>query len=423
MDSELKHDIPETERKLRVAIIHYWLVNIRGGEHVLREICRMFPDADIYTHVYSGKNVGAHFEGHRIKTTFIANLPFAERLYQNYIGFMPRALEELDLSGYDLVISSESGPAKGVIVPPDTPHICYCHSPMRYVWDHYPTYRSRLKGPARYIFSKVVHRLRQWDVTSATRVDRFVCNSSFTAKRVRKYYRRDADVVHPPVDLETYTPAERCNGAYLFVGQLVRYKRADLAVRAFRNTSQKLIVVGDGSERKDLEKMASPNISFLGRVSKDRLAKLYAECKALIFPGEEDFGIVPLEAMASGRPVIAYGQGGVQDSIIDGKTGVLFQEQTEQSLLDAIAAFEETEMTFSKHELVAHARKFSPARFRDQFATIVSDVMAANSVQRRDRLVSLESDPNTPKRSKDGREVASQLTSLCRPVPLQPSLS
>lgn len=423
MNSGINHGIAGTERKLRVAIIHYWLVNIRGGEHVLREICHLFPGADIYTHVYSEKDVGTHFEGHKIRTTFVAKLPFAERLYQNYIGFMPRALEELDLSGYDLVISSESGPAKGVIVPPDTPHICYCHSPMRYVWDHYPIYRGRLKGPTRYIFSKVVHRLRQWDVTSAARVDRFVCNSSFTAKRVRKYYRRDADIVHPPVDLQSYSPSEQCNDAYLFVGQLVRYKRADLAVRAFRNTSRKLIVVGDGSERKELEKMASPNISFLGRVSNAQLAKLYAECKALIFPGEEDFGIVPLEAMASGRPVIAFGQGGVKDSVIDGQTGVLFNEQTEQSLLDAISAFEKNEMAFGKDELIAHAAKFSPKHFRDQFSSIVNHVMATNRIQTRDRFLGLENRPKAKDRSKNELSAPGRLSSLHLATPTQRSFA
>jgi glycosyltransferase involved in cell wall biosynthesis len=347
---------------------------MRGGEKVLEQLCRLFPEADIFTHVIDRDRIDDTILRHRIATTSVARLPFAKRHYTKYLGFMPRALEELDLTSYDLVISSESGPAKGVVVKPTAAHICYCHSPMRYLWDHYHDYKRELGPVGRFVFGRVAHSMRQWDVSTAARVDRFVANSSFVAERIARYYRRDADIVHPPVDMARFAPrAGAPDDDYLFVSELVGYKRADLAIEAFRDTPRRLIVVGDGAERKALEKRASPNIELRGRVPADELARLYARCRALVFPGEEDFGIVPVEAMASGRPIIAYRSGGAIDSVVENVTGLFFDHQTVASLTDALDRFEAHEAQFDPDAIVRHAHGFSEQAFRDKFAAIVAD--------------------------------------------------
>lgn len=366
---------------MKVAIIHYWLVGMRGGEKVLEEFVRLYPDADIFTHVADVESLSPLLAGKRIIQTSVSRLPGARKHYQKYLGFMPRALEELDLSAYDLVISSESGPAKGVIAPPHAPHICYVHSPMRYIWDHYPSYRSRLGRFGSMYFSQLAHKLRIWDVTSAARVDQFVANSSFVARRIRAYYDRDASVVHPPVDLEAYNlPKDRpARDTYLFVSQLVPYKRADLVIEAFRGTNRRLVVVGDGSQRRELERDLPPNVTLLGRVEAADLPSLYQSAKALIFPAEEDFGIVPVEAMACGTPVLAYGRGGARDSVIDGKTGLFFDRQDTSAIDAVLDRFEEIEGTFDSEAIHAHARGFSAERFRHEFSAIVDQVVADHS--------------------------------------------
>lgn len=362
---------------MRVAIVHYWLVGMRGGERVLEEICRLYPQADIFTHVFDPGAVSETIRAHTVKTTFIARMPFARAQYQKYLGFMPRALEELDLSGYDLIVSSESGPAKGIIPGPLARHVCYCHSPMRYIWDHYHDYARTLNPVARAVFSRVAHRLRQWDVTSAARCDRFIANSAFVAARIGRYWARPADIVHPPVDMEAFAPAPGPHRDYLFVGELVAYKRADLAIEAFRDSGRTLLIAGEGEGRVALERRAPPNVKFLGRVSADRLAALYAQCRALIFPGEEDFGIVPVEAMAAGRPVIALGSGGALDSVKPNVTGLFFNERTPAALRAAIDVFEASPGQFDPARIRGHAETFSAARFRAAFKAIVDEELAA----------------------------------------------
>lgn len=368
----------------RVAIIHYWLVGMRGGEKVLEEILRLFPQADIFTHVVDHQKISPIISAHKITQTFVGHFPGARRHYQKYLGFMPRALEELDLRGYDLVISSESGPAKGVIAPPGSCHICYVHSPMRYIWDHYPDYAARLGPVGKLYFSRLAHRLRQWDVTTAARVDRFVANSSFVAGRIKRYYGHDAEVVHPPVDLDAYrlsaTPRKR--EYYLFVSELVRYKRADLVIEAFRRLNKPLLVVGDGEERKELAKNLPGNVQMLGRVRFDELPGLYQGARALIFPAEEDFGIVPVEAMACGTPVLAYRRGGALDSVVDGQTGLFFDRQEPESMVQAVLKFEALEGRFDPELISRYAMKFSAARFRDQFRRVVQRAVADQSPDR-----------------------------------------
>lgn len=358
---------------LRVAVIHYWLVGMRGGEKVLEEILRLFPNADIYTHVCDRDSISPSIAAHRISETFIARLPGARRHYQKYLGLMPRALEELDLRGYDLIISSESGPAKGVIAPPGSVHVSYVHTPMRYIWDHYPDYAARLGRPARAYFSRLAHKLRQWDVSTASRVDRFVANSNFVADRVRRYYNRDADVVHPPVDLNAYGlgAADGPRDYFLFVSELVRYKRADIVIEAFRKLNLPLVIVGDGEERATLSKDLPPNVKMLGRVPFADLPGIYQHARALIFPGEEDFGIVPIEAMACGTPVIAYGRGGALDSVVDGVTGLFFDQQDVGSVIKAVQTFDRDAERFDAGRIALHAQGFSAARFRAEFAQVV----------------------------------------------------
>lgn len=364
---------------MRVAIIHYWLVAMRGGERVLEELLRLYPQADIFTHVVDRAILSPLIAERKITETSIARLPGAVKHYQKYLGFMPRALEELDLRGYDLILSSESGPAKGIIPPPDARHVCYVHTPMRYIWDHYHSYSDGLGKVGRLYFSHLAHRLRQWDISTAARVDRFVCNSSFVAQRVNRYYRREADVVHPPVDLDLYNlPREQGDrGYYLFVSQLVPYKRADLVIDAFRGLDRPLKVVGEGSARAALEASLPPNVELLGRVDNDALSKLYQGAKALIFPAEEDFGIVPVEAMACGAPVLAYGRGGARDTVKPGETGLFFDDQSAGAIRDAVARFEAQGAGWvDPVRINAHAQSFGAARFRDEFKAVVDAVMA-----------------------------------------------
>lgn len=364
---------------LRVAIVHYWLVGMRGGEKVLEELCDIFPQADIYTHVAIPQNLSEKLRRHRIRETFIAKLPGSKKHYQKYLPFMPQALEALDLDDYDLVISSESGPAKGVITGPDTAHLCYCHSPMRYIWDQYHVYRAQAGRLTRFLMPLTVPRLRMWDQSSAARIDRIVANSDFVRRRIAKSWGRAASVVHPPVDLDAFVPQAGTppEDFYLYVGELVSYKRVDLLVDAFNASGRKLVVIGDGGERDRLEARAKGNIRFHGRASFDDLKAHYARCRALMFPGVEDFGIVPLEAMASGRPVIAYARGGALETVKNGVTGLFFERPAVDSINAAIARFEsELEPAIDPVALRAHVDGFSRLRFRAEMLREIEAVLA-----------------------------------------------
>ncbi len=358
---------------MRVALIHYWLVNWRGGEKVLRAIADLFPDADIFTHVADPAVVAQGFPGRKVSTTFIARLPYAKRFYQRYLPLMPLALEQLDLRGYDLVISSESGPAKGVLVSPHATHLCYCHSPMRYVWDMYHDYREQSGTVTRALMAPILHYMRLWDQTSAQRVDRYIANSQFVAKRIEKYYRRSSDVIYPPVAVDSFDASRPAENFYLSVGQLVRYKRIDLLIEAFNETGRPLVVIGDGEMLPALRRMAKPNVRLLGRQPFEVIRSHYARCRALVFPGIEDFGMVPVEAMASGKPVVAFSQGGARETVIDGVSGVLFHEQTPGALTEAILRFESMEDEFDRQAIRAHATQFSEQAFKDRFRAMLAD--------------------------------------------------
>jgi glycosyltransferase involved in cell wall biosynthesis len=348
---------------------------MRGGEKVLEALCELYPEAEIFTHVYVPEVISETIRRHIVHTTFIQKLPKSAKYYQSYLPLMPLALQQLDLRGFDLVISSESGPAKGVVVAPDARHICYCHSPMRYVWDMYPDYFASSGRFKRWLMPPLIHYLRLWDYCTAGGVDQFVANSHYVASRINRYYRRDAKVIAPPVDTHKFTPAHEVGDFYLMFGQLVAYKRPDLAINAFNESGRKLVVIGDGEMRHSLQKIAGSNITFLGKQSFGSVREHLAKCRALVFPGLEDFGIVPVEAMASGRPVIAYGRGGVLDSVIDGKTGILFQEQ---SVAVLNAAIDQLELEFDKFDSAAiaeHAGKFGTERFKREMLALIDEML------------------------------------------------
>lgn len=348
---------------MRVAIVHYWLVGMRGGEKVVEALCEMYPQADVFTHVYVPEMVSDRIRQHRIIPTFVNALPRASRMYKAYLPLMPLALEQLDLRGYDLVISSESGPSKGIIAPPDAVHVCYCHTPMRYIWNMYHDYRQGAGWLARRMMPLLTHYLRMWDVSSAARVDSFVANSTTVARRIKRYYGADSVVIHPPVDTEAFSPVSpsEVGNYFLMVGELVAYKRPDLAVRAFNEMKLDLVIIGGGEMLDDIRRLAGPTVKVLGSQPFDVLKQHYARCRALIFPGEEDFGMVPVEAMASGRPVVAYRRGGAVETVASGLSGVFFEQQTVDDISLAVQNLSRIEIDSS--QIVAHAKQFG----RDQF--------------------------------------------------------
>jgi glycosyltransferase involved in cell wall biosynthesis len=358
---------------MRTAIVHYWLLGMRGGEKVVEALCRVLPDADIFTLFYEPASVSPTIRSHHVKASFLNPL---RRHYRSLLPLMPVALEHLDLRDYDLVISSESGPAKGVITSSNTRHVCYCHSPMRYLWDLYPAYlhewtTSRTK---RVLIASLTNYLRLWDYASASRVDEFIANSVNVQKRIWKSYRRASDVLYPPVAVETFynRPAE---DYYLIVSELVSYKRLEDAVRCFSRTRRKLKIVGDGPDYRLLKRLAGPEVEFCGRVPSTELRDLYARCRALVLPGEEDFGIVAVEAIASGKPVIALGRGGVLESVPaeNPHAGFFYPHPGETFLELAVEQFEREEPFISPLALRNAATRFSEERFADQMTSVLFD--------------------------------------------------
>lgn len=358
---------------MKTALLHYWLTNMRGGENVLAEFCRLYPDADIYTHAYNKDRIEPPITEHTVRETMIASLPGARNNCQKYLPLMPMALARLDLSGCDLILSSESGPAKGIRKPAGAVHICYCHTPMRYLWDMFDDYyrNTGIAGKLGMLVFK--NYLRKYDLKSAECVDHFIANSAFVAERIKRIYGREAAVIHPPADVGYFSPdAAPKEDFYLCAGQLTRYKRADLAVVACRRMGRKLVVAGTGEQLEELRKLADgdPRITFTGRAGRETLRKLYAQAKALLFPGIEDFGIVPLEAQASGTPVIALGIGGALETVKAGETGVFFNAPDLESLCGAIEACEAASWDVKK--LRANAERFNAERFRREIADFIA---------------------------------------------------
>lgn len=361
---------------MRVAIIHYWLVGMRGGEKVVEALGELYPQADIFTHVYVPEMISDKIKRHKIIPTFINSLPRASKLYKTYLPLMPLALEQLDLRGYDLIISSKSGPSKGIIPSSDALHVCYCHTPMRYIWNMYHDYRKGAGRVARIVMPPLTHYLRMWDVSSAARVDSFVANSATVARRIHRYYGADSVVIHPPVDTNAFSIAAplELEDYYLMAGELVSYKRPDLAVRAFNEMKLKLVVIGGGEMLDEIRRLGGPTVTVLGSQPFELLKRHYARCRALIFPGEEDFGMVPVEAMASGRPVIAFGRGGATETVANGVSGVFFAEQTVEAITSAVKNLSAIEINPEK--IAAHASQFGRNQFFQNMRTHIDGLLA-----------------------------------------------
>lgn len=365
---------------MKVAIVHYWLVGMRGGEKVIEALCRLYPEADIFTHVHVPEAMSDTIRRHKVQTSFINRLPKARKLYQKYLPLMPLALEQLDLRGYDLIISSESGPAKGIIPPPGSLHVCYCHSPMRYIWNMFHDYRERSGFVTRAAMPLLAHYIRNWDAISANRVDHYIANSETVAARLHRYYRRASHVIHPPVDVEAFEvlPESEVEDYCLMVGELVGYKRPELAVEAFNRTGRRLVVIGGGEMLGELRRIARPNVTILGPQPFAALRHHYSRCRALIFPGEEDFGIVPVEAMASGRPVLAFRRGGATETVVDGVTGLFFDEQSMEAIIDAEERAAAT--SWQPAMIAAHARNFSSRVFETQMSLHIGQLLKPAAV-------------------------------------------
>src|SRR6266403_2714018 len=327
---------------MRVAIVHHWFISLAGGEKVVDTIASMFPKADVFTLFLDERKRPPALQKHKIITSFLDQIPAARRVHRHFLPFYPLAVEMLDLSGYDLVITSDSGPMKGVVTDLNATHICYCHSPMRYLWDGHSAYLRQMSPLTKPIFGLASHYVRNWDYSAAQRVDHFIANSNYVARRIRKYYRRDSTIIYPPINTSQSFLAKKPGDYYLAVGRLVPYKRTDILIDACAKLGRKLVIVGDGPEMKRLQKRSVKNIEFLGEADEAQLRNMYAQCRALLFAADEDFGMVPLEAQSFGRPVIAYGKGGSLETVVgayspielgqtnelDGITGLFFEEQT-----------------------------------------------------------------------------------------------
>jgi glycosyltransferase involved in cell wall biosynthesis len=367
---------------LRIALVHDWLTGMRGGERVLHELAALHPDADLYTLVHVPGSTSERIERLRIHASPLSRLPGVARHYRKLLPLFPWAIERLRLEACDLVLSTSHAVAKGVRAPRGAAHLCYCLTPMRYAWDQIDAYLGR--GLRRALAAPLVARLRRWDRRTSTpdRVTRFVAISQTVASRIRRHYRREASVVYPPVDLERFQPSGSApDGDYLLVGSFSPYKREWMAVEAFRTLGAPLVVAGDGPERERLERDAPSNVRFAGRVSDAELAKLYAGCRALIYTSDEDFGLVPLEAQACGRPVIALGRGGATESVVplDGgepPTGIFFETQSPDALVAAIRRFESNEIRFDPQRIRAHAERFSVERFRREMMAEIHETLA-----------------------------------------------
>lgn len=367
----MKHSV----ENLNIAIVHDWITSVAGGERVVLEMTKLFPKAPIFTSVFDPKKAKP-FANLDVRPSFLQNIPFMKSKREFLVPFTPFAFEQFDLKEFDLVISSSSMAAKGVITNPGTTHICYCHTPSRYLWEPQTDPRAA-KGRFKWLRNKVAHEMRIWDRLAADRVDYFLANSKYIANRIQKYYRRDATVIYPPVDIDKFIPTakENIQDYYLFVSRLIDYKRCDLVVEAFNQLGLPLKVIGDGPEMSKLQNMARKNIEFLGYHTGASLQKHYAEAKAFVFAAEEDFGIVPVEAMAAGRPVIAFAEGGASESIIDGQTGILFKEQSAKSLIKAIEEFTSIADKFDPSVIRAQAEKFSATRFRTELLTEIEKIL------------------------------------------------
>jgi glycosyltransferase involved in cell wall biosynthesis len=362
---------------MKVALVHEWLTVIGGSENVFKEIAALYPNADIFTLVAREETIKKlGLSDHKVTTSFIQKLPFAKTKYRAYLPLFPLAIEQFDLSGYDLIISSSHAVAKGALTSSNQTHICYCHSPIRYAWDLHHQYLKESglnKGLKGFIARYLLHRIRTWDIISTNRVDHFIANSKYIAGRIRKVYGRDSEVVYPNVATEDFLPVFEKKDYYVTCSRFVPYKKIDLIVQAFAQMpDKKLYVIGEGPDFKKVSKLASHNTILLGFQPFDVLKKYLAEAKAFVFAAEEDFGILPVEAQACGTPVIAFGKGGALESVVENKTGMFFHEQSAAAIKEAVERFEINESLFNYKEIAHHASSFSTDRFKNQILAIIN---------------------------------------------------
>lgn len=392
------------EGDIRVAVIHDWLPLVGGAERVLEQILEIYPHADIYTLFdFVSRDDAPFLQGKNVTTSFLQRFPKVENYYRHLLQLFPYAIEQFDLRQYELIVSSSSAVAKGVISSPDQLHICYCHSPMRYAWDlqaHYLKHTGLSSGLRSVFIRYVLHKLRMWDVISSNRVDLFVANSSYIAERINKTYRRESTVINPPVNINRFQIETKKEDFYLAASRQVPYKRIDLIVEAFKHCPDKrLIVIGDGPEHKKIKALAGPNVQILGYQPDAVMVDYMRRAKAFLFAAQEDFGILPVEAQACGTPVIAYGRGGARETVIDKRTGMLFDEQTIPSLLDALERFERLQGKFNSGEIRQHAASFSELRFRRELKQFIDLHLSEKdrSMFRPPALQGAENIPNVPR--------------------------
>ena len=379
---------------MKIAIVHDWLTGMRGGEKCLEIICELYPTADLFTLLHVPGKVSSIIESHRIHTSFIQNLPFAKSKYRYYLPLMPFAIERFDLKEYDLILSSSHCVAKSVKPGPKSLHICYCHTPMRYIWDQFDQYFGT--GKSSWLTEKFMNFIRpwlqDWDVKTSRRVNKFIANSRHVQKRIKKYYGKEATVIHPPVDTELFTPTstEERKDYFLTLSAFAPYKRLDLAVEAFNQLGMPFFVIGEGQDEKRLKEMAKPNIHFEGWLDIAKIRSHFTRCRAFVFCGEEDFGITPLEAQAMGKPIIAFGRGGALETVIPDNqswkpeteipqaftskpTGVFFYEQTPEALINAIKHFESIESQFDSDTIRNHAQKFDGSVYTKRMQNFIQE--------------------------------------------------
>lgn len=359
---------------MKIALVHDYLNQYGGAERVLEAFMDLYPDAPIFTLISNLEKMPERFRSSDIRNSLIHSLPLSRKYYKHMINLFPLAVEQFDLRGYDVVLSTSSAFAKGVITNANQLHICYCHTPMRYVWDLYHQYvnddvRSRL---IKFVLPLLLHRIRIWDQVSSSRVDYYIANSSNVARRIRKYYGRKSKVIYPPVNFDSYAISPQTDDYFLIVSRLLPYKRVDIAIEACNKLQLPLTIIGDGYDRIRLQKIAGPTITFLGYQSDATIASYYAKCKAFIMAGEEDFGITPLEAQASGRPVIAFRKGGTLETVKENETGLFFNEQTPESLADVLQRFDD--YRFVPETIRNHAMSFSLDRFKQEISQLVTSL-------------------------------------------------
>jgi len=368
---------------MRIAIVHHWFVTLGGGERVAEILAEMFPNADIFTLVADDAQVPIGLHGRTLTTSFLQRIPGATKKHRYFLPLYPFAVEQLDLTSYDLVLTSDSGPMKGVITNPNAVHICYCHSPMRYLWDGYYEYAASMPSLAKLPFMLAAHYVRNWDYIAAQRVTHFLANSNYVAGRIQHYYGRTSTVIHPPVDTQLGFIADAPQDYYLAAGRLVAYKKTEILIHACNHLGRRLRIVGTGPELNRLHSIAGPTIEFLGQVNAKDLWQNYAHCRALLFAADEDFGIVPLEAQACGRPVIAFEKGGALETVIGMAknqpkgiaTGVFYPQQLSRSVEEAIQEFERRETCFSPLSIQQHASRFDTTLFTKNITNFIASVI------------------------------------------------